>query len=124
MLDKFEVPPIPEGYPLVVAMNALLDAVKSVSIIINGKEPGSGKLKRAKGKTTPTLGGGAKEADSSKAHEGSSTAREDGSVESRGQRGVVVPVELSSDVKEVERVMLQSSWSGVMAALALLLDAW
>ncbi len=36
MLDKTEVPQIPEGYPLVVAMNALLDAVRSVSVIVNG----------------------------------------------------------------------------------------
>ena len=35
MLDKTEVPYIPEGYPLVLAMNALLDAIKSVSLIVN-----------------------------------------------------------------------------------------
>ena len=35
MLDKMEVPTIPEGYSLVVAMNALLDAIRSVSLVIN-----------------------------------------------------------------------------------------
>ena len=35
MLDKTEVPTIPEGYSLVVAMNALLDAIRSVSLVIN-----------------------------------------------------------------------------------------
>ena len=35
MLDKTEVPGITEGYPLVVAMNALLDAIKSVSLVVN-----------------------------------------------------------------------------------------
>lgn len=92
MLDKSEVPPIPEGYPLVVAMNALFDAVKSVSSIINGKEEssGSGKMKRmeplpfAAAVTTVEGGGGG----------------------------------------GVECVMLRSSWSGVLAALALLLDSW
>lgn len=68
MLDKTDTPFIPDGYPLVVAMNALLDAVKSVSLVINDK-------KKA----------------------------------------------VSTELKEV---MLKSSWSGVMAALALLLDTW
>ena len=31
MLEKTDIPLIPDGYPLVVAMNALMDAVKSVS---------------------------------------------------------------------------------------------
>ena len=34
MLEKNDVPVIPEGYPLVVAMTALMDAVKSVSLVI------------------------------------------------------------------------------------------
>ncbi len=34
MLDKSDVPLIVEGYPLVVAMNALLYAIKSVSLVI------------------------------------------------------------------------------------------
>ena len=34
MLEKSEVPMIPEGYTLVVAMTALMDAVKSVSLVI------------------------------------------------------------------------------------------
>ena len=89
MLDKSEVPPIPEGYPLVVAMNALFDAVKSVSSIINGKEvsSGNGKLKRKKSLTFAFA-----------------MTTEEG----RGVAGV----------------MLHSSWSGVLAALALLLDSW
>ncbi len=37
MLDKTDVPLIVEGYPLVVAMNALLNAVKSVSLVINDR---------------------------------------------------------------------------------------
>ena len=37
MLDKMDVPMIVEGYPLVVAMNALLYAIKSVSLVINDK---------------------------------------------------------------------------------------
>ena len=68
MLEKTDIPLIPDGYPLVVAMNALLDAVKSVSLVVNEKKKS-------------------------------------------------VSVELKG-------VMLKSSWSGVMAALALLLDAW
>ena len=68
MLEKTDIPLIPDGYPLVVAMNALMDAVKSVSQVINNK-------KKA----------------------------------------------VSMELKEV---MLKSSWSGVMAALALLLDTW
>ena len=68
MLEKTEIPLIPDGYPLVVAMNALMDAVKSVSQVINNKKK-------------------------------------------------AVSVEL-------KEVMLKSSWSGVMAALALLLDTW
>ena len=35
MLEKTDVPQIPDGYPLVVAMTALMDAVKSVSLVIN-----------------------------------------------------------------------------------------
>ena len=81
MLDKFDVPLIPEGYPLVVSMNALLDAVKSVSHIINGNERSSSKLKRKKPPPTSVQGDG------------------------------------------VDGVILRSSWSGVLAALALLLDA-
>ena len=68
MLEKTDIPLIPDGYPLVVAMNALMDAVKSVSQVINNKKK-------------------------------------------------AVSVEL-------KEVMLKSSWSGVMAALALLLDTW
>ena len=68
MLEKTETPLIPEGYPLVVAMNALMDAIKSVSLVINDK------------KTSVSV--------------------------------------------ELKEVMLKSSWSGVMAALALLLDTW
>ena len=34
MLDKSEVPVISEGYTLVVAMTALIDAVKSVSLVV------------------------------------------------------------------------------------------
>ena len=37
MLEKTEVPHITEGYPLVVAMTALMDAVKSVSLVICDK---------------------------------------------------------------------------------------
>ncbi len=37
MLDKTDVPLIVEGYPLVVAINALLNAVKSVSLVISNK---------------------------------------------------------------------------------------
>ena len=36
---------ISDGYPLVVAMNALLDAIKSISLVINGEVT----------KATPTL---------------------------------------------------------------------
>jgi hypothetical protein len=38
MLEKTDIPLIPDGYPLVVAMNALMDAVKSVSQVINNKK--------------------------------------------------------------------------------------
>ena len=68
MLDKTDIPLIPDGYPLVVAMNALLDAVRSVSLVVNDKKKAA-----------------------------------------------------STELKEV---MLKSSWSGVMAALSLLLDTW
>ena len=37
MLDKMDVPLIVEGYPLVVAMNALLYAIKSVSLVVYDK---------------------------------------------------------------------------------------
>ena len=37
MLDKMDVPLIVEGYPLVVAMNALLFAIKSVSLVVYDK---------------------------------------------------------------------------------------
>ena len=82
MLDKFEVPPIPDGYPLVVAVNALLDTVQSVSLIISRQDSHTS--------SKPLL---------------------------RGVRG-----EDGGD--GVEGVILRSSWSGVLAALALLLDAW
>ena len=38
MLDKYEVPLIPDGYPL--------DAVKSVSLIVNSSDNSSAKLRR------------------------------------------------------------------------------
>ena len=68
MLDKTDVPFIADGYPLVVAMNALMDAIKSVSLVVSDK------------KTTVSV--------------------------------------------KLKEVMLKSSWSGVMAALAILLDTW
>ena len=37
MLDKMDIPVIADGYPLVVAMNALLDAIKSISRVVNGE---------------------------------------------------------------------------------------
>ena len=82
MLDKLEVPLIPEGYPLVVAVNALLDTVKSVALIV----------------------------------------REEGGGGGEGSQGQPLPTSVSDD--GVEGVILRSSWSGVLAALALLLDAW
>ena len=82
MLDKYEVPVIPDGYPLVVAINALFDTVKSVALIM--KEQEGGGAERGQQQSLPT------------------SVREDG----------------------VEGVILRSSWSGVLAALALLLDAW
>ena len=68
MLEKTDIPLILDGCPLVVAMNALMDAVKSVSQVISNKKK-------------------------------------------------AVSVEL-------KEVMLKSSWSGVMAALSLLLDTY
>ena len=117
MLDKTEVPPIPEGYPLVVAMNALLDSVRSISIIINGKEPGSGKLKRAKG-DSPSMKGEAG-VSNGPASRAMPATRHDvvGGV-------VVSPADRSSKEIKVQGVMVQSSWAGIMAALSLLLDTW
>jgi len=121
MLDKTEVPPIPEGYPLVVAMNALLDSVKSISILVNGKEPGSGKLKRAKGDSPATKKGeGPSGVSNGPAARAAPATRED----SVGVGGVVSPVEPSPRGMKVGGVMLESSWAGVLAALALLLDTW
>lgn len=37
MLDKQEVPAIPEGYPLMVAMVSLLDIIKSISLVVNNQ---------------------------------------------------------------------------------------
>ena len=88
MLDKSDVPPIPDGYPLVVAMNALLDAIQSVAVIVNGNRTSSGKLQRK-----PSL-------------------------------PVAGPVVQGQGRGVVEGVVLSSSWSGVLAALALLLDSW
>ncbi len=94
MLDKYDVPLIPDGYPLVVAMNSLLDAIKSVSSIISESEGGSGKEKRKQSSSSSS---------SSPSHH-----QQPSSVQGSG----------------VEGVMLRSSWSGVLAALALLLEAW
>ena len=84
MLDKFEVPHIPDGYPLIVAFNALLDIVHSVSLIVNGQDSVPATPTRQGAEPPPT------------------SVRGDG----------------------VEGIILRSSWSGVLAALALLLDAW
>ena len=42
MLDKYEVPLIPDSYPLVVALNALLE---SMSLIVNRSDDSSAKLR-------------------------------------------------------------------------------
>lgn len=93
MLDKFEVPLIPDGYPLVVAMNALLDAVKSVSLITNNTQ-----------------------------EEEESSPAKNRKTGSGGGELPAMPTSVTGD--GVNGVMLKSSWSGVLAALALLLDAW
>ncbi len=85
MLDKFEVPPIPEGYPMVIAVNALLDTVRSVALIIS---------------------------------------EQDNHAPSKGMERMLPPPLSSVQGDGVEGVILRSSWSGVLAALALLLDAW
>ena len=85
LLDKFEVPLIPDGYPLVVAFNALLDVVHSVALIVSGQDTGPEGARPKLGKEPPPT-----------------SVRGDG----------------------VEGIILRSSWSGVLASLALLLDAW
>ena len=37
MLEKHEIPSIPEGYPLIVAMTTLFDLIKSMSKIVNNQ---------------------------------------------------------------------------------------
>ncbi|CAI8001450.1 Protein MON2 homolog [Geodia barretti] len=80
MLDKSEVPVISEGYTLVVAMTALIDAVKSVSLVVTDEVKAKKHVAQFLHRS-PSPGG---------------------------------------DVKEM---MLKSSWSGVLASLALLLDS-
>ena len=38
MLEKTDIPLFLDGYPLVVAINALMNAVKSVSQVVNNKK--------------------------------------------------------------------------------------
>ena len=61
MLDKSEVPVIADGYPLVVAMNALLNAIKSVSLVINDKMPPSPHSSPPPDSQIPALTPGTKE---------------------------------------------------------------
>ena len=35
MLEKQDIPVIPEGYPLVVSMTTLFDTIKSISLVVN-----------------------------------------------------------------------------------------
>ena len=51
MLEKLEVPAIPDGYPLIVAMTMLFDLIKSMSIIVNNQMSPPPKLKQG---ATPT----------------------------------------------------------------------
>ena len=37
MLDKLDVPSIPDGYPLIVAMTSLLDTIKSLSLVVHNQ---------------------------------------------------------------------------------------
>ncbi len=76
MLEKHEVPSIPEGYPLIVAMTTLFDLIKSTSVIVNDQLSPS--TVRA---TTPKL---------------------------------MLP--------KISEMMLSSSWSAILSALAILLD--
>lgn len=37
MLDKLDVPLIPDGYPLILAMTSLLDTIKSLSLVVHNQ---------------------------------------------------------------------------------------
>lgn len=37
MLEKQEIPSIPDGYPLIVAMKTLFDLIKSTSVMVNNQ---------------------------------------------------------------------------------------
>lgn len=82
MLDKSDVPTIPDGYPLALSMTALLDTIKSLSLVVHNQ-------------ASPTP--------SAKSFSSS-----------------LIGVHKVIDVSEV---MMSSCWSGVLAALALLLDS-
>ena len=82
MLDKIDIPTIPEGYPLALATTVLLDSVKSLSLVVHNQ-------------ASPTP--------SAKSFSSS-----------------LIGVHKIADVSET---MLMSCWSGVLAALTLLLDA-
>lgn len=114
MLEKSEVPVIPEGYPLVVAMTALMDAVKSVSLVISDevkpkkhvaqflrRSPSPGEMK--------ILNRALFNYDM---------------IHVRVSNYNVYTCLHSIPAGDVKEMMLRSSWSGVLASLALLLDTW
>ena len=118
MLDKSEVPTIPDGYPLVVGMTALLDAVGSVASIVNDDTllPSSEKP----GKCTLAFLGV-----TCQIHVRLFSFRV-----VRIWRYLVAASFFASSLfptllgKGVKETMLSSSWSGALVAITHLLDAW
>ncbi|XP_053204824.1 protein MON2 homolog isoform X2 [Panonychus citri] len=93
-LDKLEAPTVPDGYGLTTALHCLFEVVESISTIIDG--PNKTDSKESK----------------------------EIAIESITSKLRLTRInELDSETKALHESILNSSWSGLVAAFALLLDA-
>ncbi|XP_052280395.1 protein MON2 homolog isoform X2 [Dreissena polymorpha] len=93
MLDKVEPPTVPDGYGLSVGFYCLVEAVRTIQLVVEGGTPLTGKREKLQGTKSE----------------------------------IVEPKENDQILKDEERSLYEelvnSSWCGMLAALALLLDA-
>ncbi|XP_015786183.1 protein MON2 homolog isoform X3 [Tetranychus urticae] len=94
-MDKLEAPPVPDGYGLTTALHCFFEIVQSISIIIDGP---SQKIEIKEKEIT-------NEKNDSFKHKLANVNN------------------LEPEVRNLHEAILNSSWSGLVASLALLLDA-
>ncbi|XP_052779500.1 protein MON2 homolog isoform X2 [Mya arenaria] len=99
MLDKVEPPVVPDGYGLSLGFYCLVEAVRTIQVIVEGEKADGAKTAEDRSKQLA-------DAEKQKKNEADSDKKDK-----------------ESDERHLHEELVNSSWCGMLAALALLLDA-